>query len=222
MYSYNFLITIRITYQELCIQFSKQFIRNLVLNFQVFLVIQNFFTDTSKKKFAQKSKISVFLNYNHIKNRFSRKLVLRKNSRFTVIFLLFFSIFLKTVGKCLLFTSIMHKRYSLFHRKPPPKFEIEALFRLVILYTDTKKKTHIILVTIFFLSVYSTIFYEICQNRENLQLILKLKNHKICCRNDNDLKYLLLLKKLKFVDKIFLAQSKYLKILYKAPHMLFL
>ncbi|KAF0748868.1 hypothetical protein FWK35_00021887 [Aphis craccivora] len=41
-----------------------------------------------------------FLNYNHIKNRFGRKLVLRKNSRFSVIFFLFFSIFLKTVGKC--------------------------------------------------------------------------------------------------------------------------
>ncbi|KAE9540085.1 hypothetical protein AGLY_005337 [Aphis glycines] len=34
----------------------------------------------------------------------------------------------------------MHQGYSLFHRKPPPKFEIEALFRLVILYTDKKKK----------------------------------------------------------------------------------
>ncbi|KAE9521776.1 hypothetical protein AGLY_017827 [Aphis glycines] len=34
----------------------------------------------------------------------------------------------------------MHQVYSLFHRKLPPKFEIEALFRLVMLYTDTKKK----------------------------------------------------------------------------------
>ena len=32
--------------------------------------------------------------------------------------------------------------YPLCHQKPPPKFEIEALFRLVKLYTDTKKKTH--------------------------------------------------------------------------------
>ncbi|KAE9545535.1 hypothetical protein AGLY_001078 [Aphis glycines] len=44
---------------------------------------------------------------------------------------------------CLRLTSIMHQVYSLYHRKPPPKFEIEALFRLVILYTDTKK-SHII------------------------------------------------------------------------------
>jgi len=35
----------------------------------------------------------------------------------------------------------MHQGYSLCHRKPPPKFEIEALFRLVMLYTDTKKQT---------------------------------------------------------------------------------
>ncbi|KAE9532614.1 hypothetical protein AGLY_009695 [Aphis glycines] len=34
----------------------------------------------------------------------------------------------------------MHQVYSLFHRKPPLKFEIEALFRLVKLYTDTQKK----------------------------------------------------------------------------------
>ncbi|KAE9541109.1 hypothetical protein AGLY_004354 [Aphis glycines] len=59
---------------------------------------------------------------------------------FPLFFFLFFSIFLKTVGKCLLFISIMHQEYSLFHWKPPPKFEIEALFRLVMLYTDTKTK----------------------------------------------------------------------------------
>ncbi|KAE9537279.1 hypothetical protein AGLY_006302 [Aphis glycines] len=40
----------------------------------------------------------------------------------------------------------MHQGYTLFHRKPPPKFEIEALFRHVLLYKDTNKnkKTHII------------------------------------------------------------------------------
>ncbi|KAE9534181.1 hypothetical protein AGLY_008688 [Aphis glycines] len=56
--------------------------------------------------------------------------------------------------------------------------------------------------------------YEICQNCENLQVILWLENllkiwykvlHKFF------FKYL--------VDKIFLALSKYLKILYKVPHM---
>ncbi|KAE9534000.1 hypothetical protein AGLY_008736 [Aphis glycines] len=105
--------------------------------------------------------------------------------------------------------------------------------------------------------VYTSNFYEICRKRENLQVILKLKNHKIfyfsigfssssyrekskhhyrknfkCVlilnfyeiANDNDLssndfKYLLLFKN---VDKIFLAQSKYLKILYKVLHMFFL
>ncbi|KAE9533239.1 hypothetical protein AGLY_009280 [Aphis glycines] len=38
----------------------------------------------------------------------------------------------------------MYQGYSLCHRKPPLKFKIEALFLLVMLYTDTKKKeTHI-------------------------------------------------------------------------------
>ncbi|KAF0756906.1 hypothetical protein FWK35_00027865 [Aphis craccivora] len=34
----------------------------------------------------------------------------------------------------------MHQLDSFFYRKPPPKFEIEALFRYVLVYTDTKKK----------------------------------------------------------------------------------
>ncbi|KAE9533909.1 hypothetical protein AGLY_008988 [Aphis glycines] len=49
--------------------------------------------------------------------------------------LLFFSIFLKTVRKYLLLTSMMHQGYSLCYRKSSPKFEIEALFRLI--YTET-------------------------------------------------------------------------------------
>jgi len=36
----------------------------------------------------------------------------------------------------------MHQEYSLSHRKSTPKFEIGALFRQVMLYTDTQKKTH--------------------------------------------------------------------------------
>ncbi|KAF0758483.1 Uncharacterized protein FWK35_00020938, partial [Aphis craccivora] len=39
-------------------------------------------------------------------------------------------------------TSPMHQLHSFCYRKPPPKFEIEALFRHVLLYTDTQKKTH--------------------------------------------------------------------------------
>ncbi|KAE9545419.1 hypothetical protein AGLY_000962 [Aphis glycines] len=74
---------------------------------------------------------------------------------FPSFFFLFFSIFLKTVGKCLLFTSIMHQGYSLFHRKPPPKFEIEALFRLVMLYTDKKKKKTYIIVKLIHSSLRS-------------------------------------------------------------------
>ncbi|KAE9543913.1 hypothetical protein AGLY_001891 [Aphis glycines] len=56
--------------------------------------------------------------------------------------------------------------------------------------------------------------YEICQNCENLQVILWLENllkiwYKIL--HKFFFKYL--------VDKIFLALSKYLKMLYKVPHM---
>ncbi|KAE9536772.1 hypothetical protein AGLY_006834, partial [Aphis glycines] len=49
-------------------------------------------------------------------------------------------------------------------------------------------------------------FYEICRKRENLQVILKENSKHHYRKNFN-------------VDKIFLAQSKYLKILYKVPHM---
>ncbi|KAE9541191.1 hypothetical protein AGLY_004436 [Aphis glycines] len=49
---------------------------------------------------------------------------------------------LKTVGKCLILTCIMHQGYSFFHRKPSPKFEIEALFRLVKLSQTQKKNKH--------------------------------------------------------------------------------
>ncbi|KAE9524071.1 hypothetical protein AGLY_015552 [Aphis glycines] len=99
-----------------------------------------------KKNVSEKLKISVWLVFklqpykkiDSVKNWFCVKIPV-----FPSFFFLFFSIFLKAVGKCLLFTSIMHQGYSLFHRKPPPKFEIEALFRLVMLYTDTKK-TYII------------------------------------------------------------------------------
>ncbi|KAF0760398.1 Uncharacterized protein FWK35_00039242, partial [Aphis craccivora] len=35
-----------------------------------------------------------------------------------------------------------HQLDSFCYRKPPPKFEIEALFRHVLVYTDTKKNTH--------------------------------------------------------------------------------
>ncbi|KAF0766597.1 serine/threonine-protein kinase BRSK2 isoform X1, partial [Aphis craccivora] len=37
-------------------------------------------------------------------------------------------------------TCPIHQLDSFCYRKPSPKFEFEALFRLVILYTDTKKE----------------------------------------------------------------------------------
>ena len=64
----------------------------------------------------------------------------------------------------------MHQGYSLCHRKPPPKFEIEALFRLVMLYRHTKK-THIMVK-----SIHSSLRSKL-KNwlNENLKFFEKLK-----------------------------------------------
>ncbi|KAE9535791.1 hypothetical protein AGLY_007692 [Aphis glycines] len=87
--------TIRTTYKEPCIKFS---------------IIQIFFTDTSKKNLHKNRKFQwsinnpkKFLNYNHIKNRFGRKLDLRKNSRFSVIFFFVFLDFFENCWKMLTF-----------------------------------------------------------------------------------------------------------------------
>ncbi|KAE9537218.1 hypothetical protein AGLY_006241 [Aphis glycines] len=107
MYSYNFLITIRITYEELCIKFSrpKKFYRHFKKKFSeklkisvsfedkslslLFLVIQNFFTDTSKKNSHKNRKFHInnpkkFLNYNHIKKSFRSKISFAKNIHFYI------------------------------------------------------------------------------------------------------------------------------------------
>ncbi|KAE9543354.1 hypothetical protein AGLY_003265 [Aphis glycines] len=91
--TYGKLTTIKTTHKEPCIKFSKLFGHPK-------FIFRHF-----KKNFSKKSKISVIslkLTFAIKKNRFGRKLVLRKNCRFS--------------------------------------FEIGALFQLVMLYTDTKKK----------------------------------------------------------------------------------
>ncbi|KAE9524623.1 hypothetical protein AGLY_014673, partial [Aphis glycines] len=121
---------------------SVKFESNDSLTYEKYYI--KFSTLSNLCKFFMNYTYNIICKYSYF-GEFFRKLVLRKNFRFSVIFFLFFSIFLKTVGKCLLSTSSMHQGNSLCHRKPPPKFEIEALFRLVMLYTDTKKThTHII------------------------------------------------------------------------------
>ncbi|KAE9533243.1 hypothetical protein AGLY_009284 [Aphis glycines] len=116
----------------------------MIFQLQIYLQIFAFSTDFTlqKKILITIENFSVFVlqpykKIDSVENWFCVKIAV-----FPSFFFLLFSIFLKTVGKCLLFTSIMHQGYSLFHRKPPPKFEIEALFRLVMLYTDTKTKKH--------------------------------------------------------------------------------
>jgi len=61
-----------------------------------------------------------FLSYNHIK---------KKKSIFD------------NCWKIFTFDLLMHQGYSLRHQKQPPKFEIKALFRQVVLHTHTH--THI-------------------------------------------------------------------------------
>ncbi|KAE9544662.1 hypothetical protein AGLY_000204, partial [Aphis glycines] len=109
--------------------------------FKFFWAPNIFFIDTSKKilrKFETFNNANIntwwkFQIFTVVSNRFCQKLVFHKNSRFSVTFFLFLQIFLKTVGKFLLLTSIMHLEYSLCHQKPPPKFTIEALFLQIML-----------------------------------------------------------------------------------------
>ncbi|KAE9537824.1 hypothetical protein AGLY_005796 [Aphis glycines] len=117
MYSYNFSIIIRITYEELCIKFSN---KSLSLRDLVNISNSNahnifFYYDVSSFLCSYLMEIYEKLLFElqpYNKNRFGRKLVLRKNFR-----------------------------YSLCHRKPLLKFKIEALFRLIQPYTDAKKHT---------------------------------------------------------------------------------
>ncbi|KAE9528781.1 hypothetical protein AGLY_012356 [Aphis glycines] len=217
MYSYNFLTTIRITYEEFRIKFSsiltepkifelksckkidlienwfcvkipgvvsdgkmnilgalkrskinifQQFskknektkkkkrvaklMKNLVLNFQLLTtdakcayINRNRYAISYKHKTFNDFSTSKLLANIRVVDRFPTKGKTHKES-----FIIIFSNNTNnnnigpTVGKCLLLTFIMYQGYSLFHRKPPTKFEIEALFRLVMLYTDTQKNTH--------------------------------------------------------------------------------
>ncbi|KAE9525447.1 hypothetical protein AGLY_014247 [Aphis glycines] len=129
MYSYNFWITIRLIYEDLCIKFSS------ILTKYKYEIFYEFST---KKLLVSFRDFDIYL--------------LRKNSCFPSLFL-FFSIILKTIGKYLLLTSIMHQEYSLCHRKSPLKFEIEALFRQVMLYRH-KKNQHTSLYRINILAKY--------------------------------------------------------------------
>ncbi|KAF0758320.1 Uncharacterized protein FWK35_00013147 [Aphis craccivora] len=111
---FNFQLSLNSSKRKTRILITEQLIRNLLLNFQ-------------------------FLNYNHIKNRFCRKLVLRKNSRFSVIFFLFFSIFLKTVAISKNNLPNVPTRFT-FLSETELSLKIEVLLLLQNVVTDTKKK----------------------------------------------------------------------------------
>ncbi|KAE9525429.1 hypothetical protein AGLY_014229 [Aphis glycines] len=122
-------------------------------NFQVFFGQPKLFYRHFKNKNSQKVfELQPYKKIDLVENWFCVKIPV-----FPSLFFLFFSRFLKTVGKCLLLTCIMHQGYSLFHRKSPLMLEIEELFRLVMLYTDTKtKKTKNIIVK----SIHSSLRLE--------------------------------------------------------------
>ncbi|KAE9526937.1 hypothetical protein AGLY_013585 [Aphis glycines] len=157
MYSYNFSITIRVTYEKFCIKFSiintKFFMIFQLLNYlqifafstDIFFWSSKIFLSTFQKKKSHKNRKfqwsinnSKNVNFKYLQCLVFELQLYKKIDLFENWFcvkipvlpslFLFFSIFLKTVGKCLLLTCIMHQGYSLFHRKPPLKLEIEALF----------------------------------------------------------------------------------------------
>ncbi|KAE9521445.1 hypothetical protein AGLY_018162 [Aphis glycines] len=110
--------------------------RNLVFNYQVFLAIR-FFLTTHQKKILRKIENFCGLKITQKKSKYFENLAIRfcvKIPVFPSLFFFVFLVFFKTVGKCLLLTFIMHQEYSLCQRKPPPKFEIEELFRLESIY----------------------------------------------------------------------------------------
>ncbi|KAE9524323.1 hypothetical protein AGLY_015362, partial [Aphis glycines] len=90
---------IKTTHQEPCIKFSKLFGHPKI------------FYRHFQKNFSKKSKIS-FLNYDHKKNRFGRKLVLRKNCCFSVIFFFIFLDFLENCWK--MFTFYLYNAPRIF------------------------------------------------------------------------------------------------------------
>ncbi|KAE9537497.1 hypothetical protein AGLY_006520 [Aphis glycines] len=122
----------KITYEELCIRFSSILTRpkrilstlqkNILRKIETFSVFE----------------LQPFKIIDLVENEFCVEIPVFSS----FFFFWFFSIFLKTVGKCLLLTFIIHQGYSLCQWKSPLKFEIEALFRLVMLYTVTKTKKH--------------------------------------------------------------------------------
>ncbi|KAF0755250.1 Uncharacterized protein FWK35_00015292 [Aphis craccivora] len=94
--------------------------------------------------------MSIFDLQLHKKNRFSRKLVLRKNSRFSVTFLGFFPDAFENYWKFFTFDTPKYQLDSLSYQKQGPLFKIEALLLLQNVVTDTHtKKTHIIVKSIY-------------------------------------------------------------------------
>ncbi|KAF0767663.1 Uncharacterized protein FWK35_00002504 [Aphis craccivora] len=125
------------THKESFIKFSKLFGH------------PKFFIDTSKKISQKIENFCVFelqpyKKIDFVENWFCVKFPFFLNFFFFLVFPGAFENYWK-IQKMI---SPMHQLDLFSYRKPPPKFEIEALFRHVLVYTDTKKKIHTILAII--------------------------------------------------------------------------
>ncbi|KAF0757557.1 Uncharacterized protein FWK35_00027976 [Aphis craccivora] len=83
---------------------------------------------------------NLFLNYNHTKKSIWLKTGFAWKLPFFLNFFLNFPRAFENYWKFQKMTSSMHQIDSFCYRKPPPKFENEALFQHVLVYTDTQKK----------------------------------------------------------------------------------
>ncbi|KAE9536629.1 hypothetical protein AGLY_007031 [Aphis glycines] len=162
MYSYNFLITIRITYEELCIKFTRS--KKVYRHF--------------KKTFSEKLKISVFssiydlhfLNNNKYQKSFEAKPL--------------FNAVLKIYGEpCTKFSKLSYKRkkfYDFSTSKLLANFRIPLTltfgenFKLVMLYKDTKKKKKTDIIYLLYASAASDHLSSIIHAKPSL-------NHKFSC-----------------------------------------
>ncbi|KAF0763367.1 Uncharacterized protein FWK35_00010621, partial [Aphis craccivora] len=106
-------------------------------------------------------------------NRFGRKLVLRKHSRFSLNFFLVFPGAFENYWEIQKMTSSMHQLDSLMNRKPLPKFEIGALLPYVLVYTDTKKNT----------TLYNQYIHR---STQNLKELITMYFSRFVCSSETD------------------------------------
>ncbi|KAE9542715.1 hypothetical protein AGLY_002626 [Aphis glycines] len=128
----------RKTYGKLSVVFLiHSYKHNKFYDFSTSKLVANF-RDFDRFPIIRTTRKEPCIKFSSFFGHLNRKLDLRKKFSFFCHFFFVFLDFYENCWKFLLFTYIMHQGYSISHRKPSPKFDIEALFRLVTLYTDIK------------------------------------------------------------------------------------